>query len=219
MIRGKGNRKRKCKACNKEMRAHEGFIAGVNFVCNQDCAYKLTMSALESSRKRQATKAKQAQAEEEKNARAKHRERKEALRPRAWYLKEAQKWFNKFIRLRDKDDLCISCDRALEAIEGNDGWKPGGAWDCGHYLTRGAHPELRFEELNAHKQCKSCNAGSGKYTHKTKTVGEMYRKKLINKIGLAKVEWVEGPHEPKKYTIDDLKEIIQEYKAKCKQFD
>ncbi len=44
-----------------------------------------------------------------------------------------------------------------------------------------------------------------------------YRIRLIKKIGLDKVEWLEGPHEPAKYTIDDLKELIVKYKAKCKE--
>jgi hypothetical protein len=147
------------------------------------------------------------------------KKRKEKLKPPSKWLSEAQKWFNKFIRLRDKDDLCISCNRTIKQIQGNDNWKVGGAWDCGHYLTRGAHPELRFEELNAHKQCKSCNGGSGNFSSKSKTVGEKYRVKLIKKIGIENVEWIEGPHEPKKYTIDDLKEIIATYKAKCKELE
>jgi len=102
-------------------------------------------------------------------------------------------------------------------VEPTERWKVGGSWDCGHFLTVGAFPELRFEPLNAHKQCKSCNGGSGKYTRKNKTVGTDYRERLVQKIGLTKVEWLEGPHEPAKYSIGDIKEIIKEYKAKLKE--
>tara|TARA_R110000782_G_scaffold189054_2_gene279034 strand:+ start:234 stop:413 length:180 start_codon:yes stop_codon:yes gene_type:complete len=41
---------------------------------------------------------------------------------------------------------------------------------------------------------------------------KLYRIGLIKKIGLAEVEKLEGPHEPKKYTIDDLKELIVHYR-------
>lgn len=39
----------------------------------------------------------------------------------------------------------------------------------------------------------------------------------VKRIGKDRVEWLEGPHDPKKYTIDDLKKIKQEYKDKLKQ--
>jgi len=44
-----------------------------------------------------------------------------------------------------------------------------------------------------------------------------YRVNLIQKIGLAEVERLEGPQEPKKYSIDELKEIISTYRAKTKE--
>jgi len=40
---------------------------------------------------------------------------------------------------------------------------------------------------------------------------------LIEKIGLERVEWLEGPHEPKKYTIDELKGIRDLYRRKLKE--
>ena len=133
--------------------------------------------------------------------------------------KKAQSAFNSFIRKRDELLGCISCDRTNEEVMATDGWKVGGAWDCGHFLTRGGFPELRFEELNAHKQCKTCNGGSNHYAKKARLVSECYRVNLIKKIGLDKVEWLEGPHEPKKYTIEELKEIEQEYKRKLKELN
>ena len=139
------------------------------------------------------------------------RKRKEQIKTRNDWIKETQKTFNRYVRLRDNDLPCISCNRIK--VE----YTPGGMWDCGHYLSVGAYPELRFEELNAHKQCKSCNAGSGKYASKGKTVAQDYRKNLIKRIDINMVEWLEGPHEPKKYTIEELKEIKQFYKDKIKK--
>ena len=44
-----------------------------------------------------------------------------------------------------------------------------------------------------------------------------YRISLVVRIGQDKVEWLEGPHEPQRYTIDDLKAIKAEYREKLKQ--
>jgi hypothetical protein len=168
------------------------------------------MDKAKTIRKRQDAK----QAREARVTRAaqrrQHRERKEAIKTRSEWMKEAQTVFNKFIRLRDDLLPCICCNSWGK----DEDWLVGGKWDAGHFLSRGAFPELRFEELNCHKQLKSCNAGSSKYARKGRTVSEGYRLNLINKIGLDKVEWLESHHEEKKYTIDDLKQIIAEYKAK-----
>lgn len=202
-------KQRTCKSCNKSYMP----IKAAQPRCKQ-CTYDWE---IEKKVKRGMAIVNKGKKERKSIAAKKQKADKESIKTKPQWTKDAQIWFNKFIRMRDAGLDCPSCYRTIEAIEGNDGWKPGGAWDCGHYLTRGAYPELRFHEDNAHRQCKSCNAGSGKYTHKSKTVGEIYRVKLIAKIGLDKVEWLEGPHEPAKYTIDDLKEIIATYKAKCKE--
>lgn len=33
------------------------------------------------------------------------------------------------------------------------------------------------------------------------------------------VEWLEGPHELKRYRVDDYKNIYKEYKEKCKEYE
>ena len=118
---------------------------------------------------------------------------------RAEYLKEAQAIFNKYIRLRDKDEPCISCSRFHR-----------GQYHAGHFRTVGAAPELRFNEYNCHKQCSVCN------NHLSGNLLE-YRRKLVAKIGIEKVEWLEGPHEPVKYTIDEILEIKKLYQQKIKE--
>jgi hypothetical protein len=139
-------------------------------------------------------------ARQEKVEKAKHREDKERIKTRSQYIKEAQTWFNKFIRLRDKERTCICCDRPnTNDIQ----------WHAGHFLTTGARPEHRFNENNCHKQASYCN------NHLSGNVAE-YRKRLITKVGLKAVEEMERDHEPRKYTIGDLKVIIQYYKDKCK---
>ncbi|BCQ68222.1 bacteriophage lambda NinG [Pseudomonas sp. Eqa60] len=127
------------------------------------------------------------------------KDRKEALKTRADHLKDAQKAVNEFIRLRDKDLPCVSCGRFHE-----------GQWHAGHFRSVNAHPELRFEPLNIWRQCAPCN------THKS---GDLlnYRQELVRRIGADAVEWLEGPHLPKKYTVEQLKALTAEYRAKTKE--
>lgn len=125
-----------------------------------------------------------------------------------WH-KLTQPVFNKYIRLRDIDQPCISCGRYDHEIK--DDFIRGGKFDCGHYKTVGGFPELRYEPLNAHKQCKKCNGGSGRFSHKSRSVGQDYRENLIVRIGIEKVEWLEGPHPPKHYTAEMLQEIKAKY--------
>lgn len=134
----------------------------------------------------------------EKTWKKEKKERKEKLKTKSDHLNELQKIFNKFIRERDTGNLCISCQK-----------KPSKK-NAGHFKSVGACPELRFEELNAHLQCEYCN------THLHGNIIE-YRKNLINKIGIEKVEWLEGYHEPKKYSSPEIKEMKEYYKGEIKK--
>jgi len=46
-----------------------------------------------------------------------------------------------------------------------------------------------------------------------------YRINLIIKIGIDAVNYLEGKHEPKRYTIDDIKELKRIYREKIKALD
>jgi len=138
-------------------------------------------------------------AKAEKERRKEFRERKKALKTRGEWLREAQAAFNAYIRARDKGQPCISCQRDHQ-----------GQMHAGHYRSVGAAPELRFEEDNCHIQCAPCN------NHKSGNAIE-YRINLVEKIGVERVEWLEGPHGPKKYTIDEIKEIKAKYKKLAKE--
>lgn len=145
------------------------------------------------------------------------RKAKAKLRPRSKYLADAQRAFNAFIRERDRFMDCISCDKPA-SDEPN-------AWDCGHYRTVGACPELRFHPLNANRQSKDCNSGvrrTKRYVvavhdpERQETIHARYREKLIERIGIESVEWIEGPHEPMHYTVEDLIAIRTDYAGKLK---
>lgn len=127
-------------------------------------------------------------------------ERKIKIRTRSEWLKLAQVAFNKFIRLRDQEKACVSCGRFHQ-----------GQWHAGHYMPTSTRPTLRFDEDNVHKQCQPCN------THLHGNLVN-YRIELIYRIGLEKVEWLESDqHEPKKYTIEELRLIEKYYKDKYRE--
>lgn len=128
-----------------------------------------------------------------REARKAQRAAREKLKTRRDWAREAQAAFNAYIRERDHDQPCISCGRHHH-----------GQWHAGHYRSVGAAPELRFEPLNVHKQCAPCN------NHKSGNAIE-YRINLLSRIGAEAVAWLEGPHEPKRYTVDELKEIKRHY--------
>jgi len=123
---------------------------------------------------------------------------KEKIKSRSQWLKEAQAEFNKYVRMRDANEPCISCGR-----------HHNGQYHAGHYLSVGSTPELRFHPLNNSKQCAPCNNHlSGNQVK--------YRQRLLIKIGLEALEWLEGPHDPQKLSIDDIKEIKEYYKQQLK---
>ncbi|MGY2199047.1 recombination protein NinG [Pseudomonas gingeri] len=121
------------------------------------------------------------------------------IKTRAQYMKEAQAAFNAWIRERDIGLPCVSCGR-----------HHNGQWHAGHYRTVGGNPELRFEPLNVWRQCAPCN------NHKSGDIVN-YRLELVKRIGADKVEWLEGPHEPQRHTIEQLQAIKAEYRAKTRE--
>lgn len=149
--------------------------------CGPECALVLARQVRESTERKQLA------------------ERRLAAKPRAKWLKEAETAFNAWIRWRDRELACISCGRHHK-----------GQYHAGHFLSVGAHPELRFNEDNVHKQCKPCNTDLGGNHH-------FYRLGLLAKIGAERVGLLEGPHSPAKYTIDDAKTVIAEYRGRLKQ--
>jgi hypothetical protein len=116
------------------------------------------------------------------------------------YIKIAQQVFNKYIRLRDAGNLCISCQK--KPLKEN----------AGHFYNANNHWNVRFNERNVHLQCEHCN------TYLSGNLIE-YRKQLINKIGIEQLTLLElEANKTRKFTIDELKQIINKYKLKIKQY-
>lgn len=176
--------------------------------CSPDCAVLIIKAA--ESEKRLAF---------EQRERREIKVRKEALRSHGWYVGEATKAVQGFRRLYELSigSGCMSCGKDQAQVQAEQGWKTGGAWDGGHYLSKGARPELRLVEQNIWLQCKGCNGGSNKYARKGESVKNGFRAGLIERIGLEAVDALEADHEPRKYSIPELKAIAAEYRAKQRE--
>jgi len=138
-----------------------------------------------------------------KENKKKKAETKEKLKTKSQHLKELQAIFNKYIRLRDADEPCISCRT-----------KANVKFDAGHYIAVSESPALRFNEDNVHKQCSNyCNVNkSGNY--------HAYRFWLLEKIGNERVETLESSrHIPLKLSIDEINEMKKLYRAKIKSIE
>jgi hypothetical protein len=131
------------------------------------------------------------------------KKRLEKLKTLKDYLNECQVVFNKYIRLRDQNKGCISCGASLVGIK----------FDAGHYYSVGSSPSIRFNEDNVHGQCVHCN----RHLH-----GNLieYTYRLPDRITQEKIEELSKlKNELKKYTIPEVKDLIEKYKKKIKEYE
>jgi Bacteriophage Lambda NinG protein len=142
-----------------------------------------------------------ATAKREKAEAREHRAKLADCKPPAHWLELTQRTVNALIRVRDHGRPCISCG-ARESFE----------WDAGHYLSRGARPELRFVLDNIAIQCAACNRHKGGNQAN-------FRIGLVARIGLERVEALEGPCPAAKFTRADLAQIRREAAAETRRIE
>jgi len=122
--------------------------------------------------------------------------------PSAPEVSRAQTYFNAYIRARDKHKTCVSCDKPL-----------GSKFDAGHYYSAGGFGSVRFNELNVHGQCVYCN----QHLHANLLNYQIGIEQRIG--GEALIELHEQAHQVKKYTREELRDIIEIYKRKIKEIN
>ena len=139
------------------------------------------------------------ESEKEKQWKKKKAKLKQDLMTVQDYVKIAQQVFNKYIRERDKGLKCVSCNK--KPLKEN----------AGHFFNANNHWNVRFDEYNVHLQCEHCNTFlSGNLIN--------YRDNLIKKIGIEEYnKLVDRAKVTRKFTVDELKEIINIYKNKLKK--
>lgn len=178
----------KCKLCKEP--ASQKF--GLSYFCTFEHAVQWANRA---GKKKQQSEQRKAEREEKR----KHREQKEKVKTRTEWYDQLQELVNQWVLIRDANEGCITC-----------GTRNNVKFDAGHYMTRKAKPELRFELTQIHKQCSvQCNQhGSG--------MRKEYREALIAKYGEEHVAWLEGPHPTLKSQFPDVSDIKSEI-AHCRK--
>jgi hypothetical protein len=175
---------RKCKSCGEIFQK----VRPLQSCCGIPCSI-VHANKLKEANKRTA----------DRLERVKTKKAIDSIKTKSEWLKEAQRFFNIYIRTRDESLPCISCGRHHQ-----------GQYHAGHYRTTGSAPHLRFDENNVHKQCAPCN------NHLSGNIVN-YRLGLIGKIGLELLEKLESENTPKHYTIEEIKAIKVKYKQLTKQ--
>lgn len=171
---------KKCKCCP------EKFIPrnSLQIACSPKCAIQFAKQ--QSERKQQRL---------ERQQRAAWNKRKSDMKPLKHWEDLTQRVVNDFIRLRDKNLPCISCG-TWETVQ----------WEAGHYRSRKAASQIRYNEDNIHKQCHRCNV-------ELSANQQQYRMFLIAKIGPQRVEELENNNTPHRYTREELERTRKRYRA------
>lgn len=120
-------------------------------------------------------------------------------------LDTLDKWFSRYIRLRDSQNgviKCCSCGKIVPILQS----------DCGHFVNR-KHLSLRFNEINTNAQCRSCNRfDEGNLPEYALFLQNKYGKNIIEKLIVAK-------HQTVKYSTKDVQEMTNFYKGKVKELE
>ncbi|HHW0480898.1 TPA: recombination protein NinG [Escherichia coli] len=193
--------RRTCKICKTK------FIATFDNVwwCCAEHGYEYSQFLL--AKKKADTERKRK--EEAQQERRSLKVRKDALKSKSQWDKEAQAAFNRYIRIRDEGKVCVSCGNPLI---GKSNYITGSAIDASHYRSRGAASHLKFNVLNVHSSCTRCNRQlSGNAVE--------YRIRLIDRIGLERVERLEADNEPRRFDIPYLQRIKSIFTRKARQLE
>jgi hypothetical protein len=135
--------------------------------------------------------------------RAEAREHRARLETRQQAAAKAQRAFNRMIRARDAGLPCVSCGHP------DDGSRLRVA---SHYRPAGDNPALRFEPDNVHGACVRCNSWlSGNLAG--------YRAELVRRIGVERVEWLEGPHDLPHWRVEDLREMAARFAREAREVE
>lgn len=137
-------------------------------------------------------------------------------------IKEADKLFSRYIRLRDSEldkltgkriGTCITCPRIILVIDEDGKWKQNA--QHGHFIGRGCH-FLRYNEENGNLQCAHCNAWADK-----ESMLEAYREALDKKYGKGTYKKLKDlAHNNNMYRLkrDELEEIIHRSKERINHY-
>ncbi|HDX8712826.1 TPA: recombination protein NinG [Klebsiella michiganensis] len=185
--------RRKCAHCREWFHPSREGQTACCFECASAIGKKQTAKAREVAKQKEL----QRQREAGKESRLRCKAKRESFKTKAQWDKEAQSAFNRYIRIRDDGKPCVSCGNPLI---GKSNYLTGSAIDASHYRSRGAASHLKFNVFNVHSACTRCNRQlSGNAVE--------YRIRLIDRIGLERVERLEADNEPRRFDIPYLQRI------------
>lgn len=129
--------------------------------------------------------------------------RKDALQPRSYFAEAAQKAFNRYVNLRDREKDCVSCGKPAAR---------GGVRNASHFKSVGSNSALRYNLWNVHTSCYRCNMElSG-------NLGEYYPR-LIERIGSAKVEFLQNAKRERRYEVEYLTRLKTIFSRKARRLE
>lgn len=205
------NKKRRCTSCKKYKEADKGIVAPVGFFCDKNCRYdyatKQTKTLISKSKKIEAKKKdkefKERKAKFDLNDLPKQHKLTQTVFNRLRVLQEL-KWFKD----RGLDPECISCG------------KTNMDFCCGHFKSRGAQGNLRYDVNNTFLQCnRYCNmALSGNIEGNKNTRG--YKVGLVKRFGGEEakriIDYCEKNTQIKKWTGSELQELRASFNKQIK---
>lgn len=175
---------KKCRTCKNEFTPFRSTAV----VCSWECASKEA--------------AKQQEEKEKKEQKAFKEKLRESTKTLGQYEADAKKAIQKWIRMRDKDQPCISCGTYTAEL-----------FDGGHYFKAELFSGLIFDERNIHKQCRQCN-------FRLNGNEIQYRIGLVKRYGEDFVKQLEEDSNKKrdhKYTKNELIAKKLQYEIKIKE--
>lgn len=172
---------RKCKECRSEFQPSR---IGQK-VCSPACAQRL------------------AEKHREKVTRKETRSKLLALKPLSHFEKIAERAVNRYVRLRDRNEGCCSCDKTAT-------W--GGQWHASHLKSVGANSALRFNLWNINKSCSICN------NHRSGNIAE-YRKWYSERFGQDRLDWLDNQPKTKRYTREYLIRLAKVFNKRCRMIE
>jgi len=105
-----------------------------------------------------------------------------------------------YIRQRDKGK-CFTCGVVKD-------WDKT---DAGHFISKGSYSNTEFDETNIHCQCRKCNTFlGGNLTEYTIRMIDQYGRKYVDELRFR-------GRQSKKWSKEELKELIDIYKKKLEQ--
>lgn len=197
--------RRKCKVCGEKFTPQ---YDNIRWCCPAHGAIYAPELRAKEKIKAEAKRIK-AQKETEKEGRERRQKMRESFKTKSQWDKEAQSAFNRYIRTRDEGKECVSCGSPLM---GKSNYLTGSAIDASHYRSRGAASHLKFNVFNVHSACTRCNRQlSGNAVE--------YRIRLIERIGLERVERLESDNDPRRFDIPYLQRIKSIFTRKARALE